>query len=162
MGTNRLLVLVEIRILCHLICFFGNSCTWSCQQVSVNHNYEKLVVPLRWIFFSRVPTPWISTSNINIPTVTSQIPHFLELYLNTMYGYFGYARWNRGWIFLHNIKAFLDGILLIFHAQEIFKSTTYNPDLHPMNLTMIYWYPPLMARFSLQWRFSNRQKWRVM
>jgi hypothetical protein len=47
-------------------------------------------------------------------------------------GHFGCARWNRGWTFLHKIKAFLDVILLIFHAQEIFKSTTHNPGPHPM------------------------------
>jgi hypothetical protein len=29
-----------------------------------------------------------------------------------------------------------------FHAQEIFKSTTHNPGLHPTSLTMIL-YPPL-------------------
>ncbi len=38
--------------------------------------------------------------------------------------------------FLRNIKAFLDGILLIFHAQETCKSTTHNPGLHPKSLTM--------------------------
>ena len=54
--------------------------------------------------------------------------------------------------------AFLDGIWLIFHAQETCKSTTHNPGLYPMSLTMIYPYPPLTARFSLQRRFFNRQK----
>ncbi len=34
------------------------------------------------------------------------------------------------------IKAFFDGLLLIFHTQEIFKSTTHNPGTHPTSLTM--------------------------
>jgi hypothetical protein len=40
-------------------------------------------------------------------------------------------------VFLCNIKAFLDAILLIFHAQETCKSTTHNPGLHLTSLTMI-------------------------
>jgi hypothetical protein len=39
-------------------------------------------------------------------------------------------------LFLHNIKAILDVILLIFHTQKTCKSTTHNPDPHPMSLTM--------------------------
>jgi hypothetical protein len=38
--------------------------------------------------------------------------------------------------FSHNIKAILDVVLLIFHAQETCKSTTHNPGLHPTSLTM--------------------------
>jgi hypothetical protein len=39
-------------------------------------------------------------------------------------------------IILRNIKAFLDGIWLIFHAQETCKSTTHNPGPHPTSFTM--------------------------
>jgi hypothetical protein len=39
--------------------------------------------------------------------------------------------------YVHNIKTFFDGILLIFHTQEIFKSKTHNPGPHPTSLTMI-------------------------
>jgi hypothetical protein len=86
---------------------------------------------------------------------------FLEGYLSKLLGYFKCARWNRGWIFLCNIKAFLDGILLIFHAQEICKSTAHNQGLHPMSLTMIS-VPPLTAPFSSQRQYFNRQIFRVM
>ncbi len=62
---------------------------------------------------------------------------------------------------LRNIKAFLDSILLIFHAQETCKSTTtHNPGPYPRSLA--YPYPPLTARFSSQRRFFNRQKQRMM
>jgi hypothetical protein len=44
---------------------------------------------------------------------------------------------ERLFIFFGNIKAFLDGLLLIFHAKETCKSTTHNPAPHPMSLTMI-------------------------
>jgi hypothetical protein len=37
---------------------------------------------------------------------------------------------------LHNIKEFLDVILLIFHTQETCKSTTHTPGLHPTSLIM--------------------------
>jgi hypothetical protein len=74
-------------------------------------------------FFSQVTAPWVGTSNVNTPTVTSQIPQFLEQYLSTMLGYLGVQDGIEDGILLPNMKAFLDGL---FHTQEIFKSTTHN------------------------------------
>jgi hypothetical protein len=44
---------------------------------------------------------------------------------------------------------------LNFHVQEIFKSTTHNPGLHPTSLTMIYPYPHLTANFHHNGAFST-------
>jgi hypothetical protein len=63
--------------------------------------------------------------------------------------------------FVQNFKVFLDEIMLMFHTQEICKSTSHSQGLHPTSLTMTS-VPPLMAPFSLQWQYFDRQKFRVM
>ncbi len=97
---------------------------------------RKLVIQSSWIFISQVPGPWIGTSNMNNPTVTSHIPHFWRGIWAKCRGIFG-AQVGIEDVFLHYIKAFLDGILLIFHAWETSKSTIHNPDPPPASLTMI-------------------------
>jgi hypothetical protein len=49
-----------------------------------------------------------------------------------------------------------------FLRPRDFQKYNPNPGPHPTSLTMIYLYPPLMARFSLQRCFFIRQKRRVM
>ncbi len=105
------------------------------------HRYidRKLVIPSRLILFSWFPAPWIGTSNMYTLTVTSQIPHFWSGIWAQCKGILGVQDGIEDGTFSHNIKACWDGILLIFHAQEIFifKSTTHNPGPHPTSLTMI-------------------------
>ncbi len=123
---------------------------------------QKIGYSIEMDLSSQVPTSWIGTRNVNTPTVTSQIPHFWRGIWAQCRGILSAQDGIEDGFFLLNIKAFLDGLLLIFHAQEIFKSTTHNPGPHPTSLFMIYLYPPLMVGLSSQEHFFSRWKWRVM
>ncbi len=111
------------------------------------------------VFFSRVPALWIGTSNVNTPIVTSQIPHFGFFFWEQCRSVLGAQDGIEDWFFMCVISRHF---WMDYSMPKRFSKAQPTTGPHPTSLTMIRLYPPLMAGFSWEQRFFNRQKWRVL